>query len=68
MSLRYECPKCRNTAFEIDEIRTTGNFLTKIFNIQNKKFSTVTCSRCQYTELFKTDSSTLGNIFDFLAD
>ena len=68
MSLRYECPKCKYTAFETEEIRTTGGIFTKLFNVQNKKFTTVTCSQCRYTELFKTDSSTLGNVFDFFMD
>ncbi len=64
----YVCPKCGNTAFENSEMRATGGFLTKVFNIQTKKFTTISCSLCQYTELYKGNSSTLGNIFDFLAD
>ena len=64
----YSCPKCGNAAFESSEMRATGGFFTKIFDIQTKRFTTVTCTRCRYTELYKTDSSTLGNIFDFLAD
>ncbi len=68
MSLRYECPKCKHTVFESEEIRTTGGFFTKIFNVQSKKFTTVTCGQCRYTELFKTNSSALGNVFDFFMD
>jgi hypothetical protein len=49
-------------------MRATGGFFTKVFNVQSKRFTTVSCARCHYTELYKTDSSTLGNIFDFLAD
>ena len=66
MTGRYVCPKCRNTAFETSEMRATGGFFTKIFDVQSRKFTTVTCTRCKYTELFQADSSTLGNIFDFL--
>ncbi|MDY0109823.1 MAG: zinc ribbon domain-containing protein [Candidatus Krumholzibacteria bacterium] len=65
MALNYICPKCRNTAFETGEFRATGGFLTKVFDIQSRRFTTVTCTRCKYTEIFKADSSTLGNIFDF---
>ena len=64
-SLNYTCPKCSNTDYDVDEFRATGGFLSKIFDIQSKRFTTVTCSRCSYTELYKTDSSTLGNVFDF---
>jgi hypothetical protein len=68
MALNYICPKCRNTAFETGEFRATGGFLTKVFDIQSKRFTTVTCTRCRYTEIFKADSSMLGNIFDFFVN
>ena len=63
--LDYRCPKCKNTQYEIGEFRATGGFLTKIFDIQSKRFSTVTCSQCKYTEIFQVKSSMLGNVFDF---
>jgi predicted nucleic-acid-binding Zn-ribbon protein len=34
--------------------------------VQHRKFTTVTCDRCKYTEMYKADSSALGNIFDFI--
>ncbi len=68
MQQGYLCPKCGNTAFESSEMRATGGFLTKIFNVQTKRFTTISCTRCSYTELYKASSSTLGNVFDFLAD
>ncbi len=64
----YRCPKCGNRRYEVDEIRTTGSFLTKILNIQNKRFATVTCNKCMYTEIFKVESSKLGNVFDFFTN
>ena len=42
--------------------------IAKIFDVQNKKFSTVTCVHCRYTEVYKTDTSTLGNVFDFFTN
>ena len=35
-------------------------------DIQNKKFTTVSCGQCGFTEIYRGDSSTLGNVFDFL--
>ncbi|MBC8481186.1 MAG: GTP-binding protein [Planctomycetes bacterium] len=32
------------------------------------EFTTVTCKRCSYTEIYKADSSTIGNIFDFFTN
>ena len=68
MSLNYTCPKCGNRSCDTDEFRATGGFLTKLFDIQTKRFSTVTCTRCQYTELFQTESSSLGHFFDFFVN
>jgi predicted nucleic-acid-binding Zn-ribbon protein len=66
MTQGYVCGKCGNTAFETSEFRATGGFLTKVFDIQSKKFTTVTCTRCRFTELYQADQSTLGNVFDFM--
>jgi len=63
---KYHCPKCGNNQAEIDEIRTTGKGFTRIFDIQNRKFTTVTCSRCKYTEFYKGNASSLSNVVDFL--
>jgi len=66
--LKFKCAKCENTTCDIDEFRATGGFLTKIFDIQSKKFTTVVCQRCKYTEIYRADQSMLGNIFDFFTD
>ncbi len=65
MDRQWECPKCGNTSYETDEMRATGGMFAKMFDIQNKKFSTVSCSNCGYTELYKRSSGALGNVLDF---
>lgn len=65
---KYTCPKCGGRQYELSEIRTTGSFMMKLFNIQNVKFTTVTCTRCQYTELYKTSSHKFGNVVDFFTN
>jgi len=42
--------------------------LSKIFDIQNQKYSSVTCKRCTYTEFYKAKTSALSNIFDFFTN
>jgi len=64
----YKCPKCSNTDCEVGEFRATGGVLSKLFDVQNKRFTTVTCSRCKYTEIYQAPSSMLGNIFDFFTN
>jgi predicted nucleic-acid-binding Zn-ribbon protein len=66
--MHYKCPKCNNTTYDIDQIQATGGTFSKLFNIQNKKFTTVTCKNCTYTEFFKASTSTIGNIFDFFTN
>ena len=66
MTIKFKCPKCSNSQYEIDEFRAVGGFWTKIFDIQNKRFTTVTCTMCKYTEIYKIASSKLGNVFDFI--
>ena len=65
--LTYVCAKCQHTEFETDEFRATGGNFAKMFDVQNKKFTTVSCKQCGYTEIYKGSTSTLGNIFDFFA-
>lgn len=66
--LNYTCPKCGNSAYETGEISTAGGFWSKIFDVQHQKFTTVTCQRCRYTEIFKAKSGMLGNIFDLFTN
>lgn len=63
----WECVKCRNKSFEIGEMRVSGGFWSKLFDVQNNKYTAVTCNRCSYTEFYKGSSSSIGNVFDFLA-
>ncbi len=34
--MKYKCPKCDNTTYEIGEMRATGGTWSKIFDVQNK--------------------------------
>ena len=67
-NLNYTCPKCGNRTYSTDQFRATGSYLAKVFDIQSKRFTTVTCDRCTYTEIYKADSSMLGNVFDFFTN
>ena len=56
------CPKRGHTETETDAIATTGRGLSKFFDIQNRRFSVVSCTKCDYSELYRGDPS--GNIVD----
>ncbi len=63
---QYICVKCGCTEFENDQFQATGGNFAKIFDIQNKKFITVSCKRCGYTEIYKQNTDSGWNILDFL--
>jgi len=60
----WECPKCKGRDYEVGQFAATGGGLSKIFDVQNKKFTTVTCVNCKFTEIYKAETSGLGNILD----
>ena len=62
----YVCCKCGHTDYERDEFRAVGGNFAKLFDVQNKKFVTVSCRQCGYTEIYRSDTSTAGNVLDFL--
>ena len=64
----WQCPKCSNQEFETGQFRATGGNFARIFDVQNKRFSTVICSRCKFTEIYQQNSSKLMNVFDFFTN
>ncbi len=62
----WKCEKCGNTEFEKDQFQATGGNFSKLFDVQNKKFITVSCTKCGYTEMYKTGTDAGMNILDFL--
>lgn len=63
--IKYSCPKCGSKLCTTGEIRAAGSFLAKIFDIQNRRFTSVTCNDCKYTEFYNVPSNQLGNVLDF---
>ena len=63
---QYRCPKCGYDQFDHDQFQATGGNLAKIFDVQNKRFITVTCRRFGFTELYRGQTSDGWNILDFL--
>ena len=63
----YVCPKCGCREYEADRLQATGGNFAKIFDIQNKRFVTVSCRQCGYTELYKALDRSAGlDVLDFI--
>jgi len=50
------CPKCGHRETEVDDIATAGTGLKKLFDVQNRRFTVVSCVNCGYSELYKGSS------------
>ena len=63
---QFTCIKCGGHQYEADQFQATGGGFAKLFDIQNKKFITVSCTQCGYTELYKAQGKDGSDILDFL--
>ncbi len=63
---QYVCDKCGCTQYVSDQFQATGGNFAKIFDIQNKRFITISCCQCGYTELYRAQTDTGMNVLDFL--
>ena len=43
---QYTCIKCNNSEYESGQFQATGDTFSKLFNIQNQKVTTITCTQC----------------------
>jgi predicted nucleic-acid-binding Zn-ribbon protein len=64
--MQYTCPKCGCQSYVSDQFQATGGNFAKLFDVQNKKFITISCTACGYTELYRNQTSTGWNVLDFL--
>lgn len=64
--MQYRCPKCGGGEYASDQFQATGGNFAKIFDVQNKKFITISCRSCGYTELYRAETDGAMNILDFL--
>ncbi|MEQ6377924.1 zinc ribbon domain-containing protein [Bacillaceae bacterium S4-13-58] len=59
------CIKCGSQDAGQKEVAMTGTGLSKMFDIQNNRFTVVYCKNCGYSEFYNQDSSIGGNVLDF---
>jgi uncharacterized protein len=63
---KYSCPKCGNHEFDLGEVFMAGSVIAKILNFEFKRFSSLTCAKCSYTELYRTPKNEVQNVLDFV--
>jgi predicted nucleic-acid-binding Zn-ribbon protein/peroxiredoxin len=62
----FTCPKCANDSCERYDIATAGGFVSRLVNMQHRKFTAVTCLGCGFTEFYRERTSLAGNVTDVL--
>ncbi|WP_158057750.1 zinc ribbon domain-containing protein [Halorussus halophilus] len=60
----FGCEKCGHQSASTDEISTTGSGLSKMFDIQTKKFTVVSCDNCGYSELYRDVGNRGSDVVD----
>lgn len=63
----YVCVKCGGTDHRKDDMRAEGGFRSAAFDVSTNRFVAVSCTRCGYTELYRTGLTGGSQFFDFLA-
>jgi len=63
--VKYVCPKCGGRICTTDEIRTTGSPFVKPFNFSHRRYTSVTCKECKYTEFYNIPLKRIGEVLDF---
>lgn len=58
------CPKCGHDQAQVDQIATTGDGLSRLFDVQNRRFQVVSCTRCGYCEFYAAgDADVIVDLF-----
>ncbi len=65
MSEEQGCVKCGSTDADTKDVSMTGSGLSKMMDIQNNKFTVVSCKNCGYSEFYNKNASKASNVFDF---
>ena len=60
--------KCDVSNFSEDTVTMTGKSWSRFMNIQNRKFTAISCSECNYTEFYKGESKGWESVIDFLGN
>lgn len=61
---QFTCARCSGTQYESEQIRVSGGGISAFFDMQNKRYATVTCTNCGFTELYKGEVSGLNKVLD----
>jgi predicted nucleic-acid-binding Zn-ribbon protein len=62
--IKYTCPKCGNKEYESGEMWAVGSFWTRMFELHNRRFTFISCTRCRFTEFYKISRKNIGDLLN----
>jgi uncharacterized protein len=66
--VKYVCPKCGSKNCTISTIWASRSIIAKFLDIQDRRYTTVSCSVCQYTELYHLPPKRLNEVLEYSVD
>jgi uncharacterized protein len=65
--IKYKCPKCGHTEYQVGELWAAGSIFVKILGFENKRFTYISCSMCRYTEIYKIPKKKLSEVMTLIS-
>jgi hypothetical protein len=65
--IKYKCPKCGTSQCETGEIWAASSIVTRVLGFHNRRFTSVTCKMCHFTEFYKVSRKEIGEVLNFTA-
>lgn len=63
---KYVCPKCGGRICTTGQMETSGGLLPKFSDFKRRRFTSVTCNECKYTEFYNVPLKKLGDVLDYI--
>lgn len=67
---KFVCPKCEHQGANVDRLAMSGTGLSRLLEIQHKRFVFVSCENCGYTEVYNLKTlegkDNVGNLLEIL--
>lgn len=70
LAQKFVCPKCEHHGAHVERLAMSGTGLSRLLEIQSKKYAFVSCANCGYTEVYNLrvleGQDNLGTILEVL--
>lgn len=71
LASKFVCPKCKNHGGHVERLAMSGTGLSRLLEVQNKRYAFVSCRNCGYSEIYHLSilegkGDRLGSILEIL--